>query len=206
MIGVFHPGTSIVHRAPALVKLAALATFVTAIALIGSLAWLGAASVLVVVLFAVARVPLALAWRQVVPILWVLAFAAPLQVLFGGWETAAVMAMRLVIARRNRGALYAHDAGARDPRRDAGVAATVPPVGRLRPGRARARAHDPLRAAPRRPRAGGARGAQGARCRGLGPGARGAGDRAVAAHGGALGEALTRGASTTEASRCSRRC
>jgi len=98
MIGVFHPGTSIVHRAPALVKLAVLAALVTAVALIGSLVWLGAASVLVVVLFAVARVPFALALRQVVPILWVLAFAAPVQVILGGWEAAAVMAVRLVLA------------------------------------------------------------------------------------------------------------
>jgi len=98
MIGVFHPGTSLVHRAPALLKLGVLAVIVTAVALLGSLVWLGAASVLVVVLFAVARVPFALAWRQVVPILWVLAFAVPVQVIFGGWEAAALMALRLVLA------------------------------------------------------------------------------------------------------------
>ena len=98
MIGVFHPGTSFVHRAPALLKLGVLAVIVTTVALLGSLVWLGAASVLVVVLFAVARVPFALAWRQVVPILWVLAFAVPVQVIFGGWEAAALMALRLVLA------------------------------------------------------------------------------------------------------------
>ena len=98
MIGVFHPGTSLLHRAPALVKLAVLAAFVTATALIGSLVWLGAASVVVVLLFGLARVPVALAWRQVVPILWVLAFAVPVQVLFGGWEAASIMAVRLLIA------------------------------------------------------------------------------------------------------------
>lgn len=98
MIGVFHPGTSLVHRTPALVKLGLLAAIVTVIALQTSLAWLGAASVLVVGLFVVARVPFALASRQVVPILWVLAFAVPVQVIFGGWEAAAVMAVRLVLA------------------------------------------------------------------------------------------------------------
>jgi biotin transport system permease protein len=98
MIGVFHPGTSLVHRAPALLKLGVLAAIVTTVALLGSLAWLGVASVLVVALFAVARVPFALAWRQVVPILWVLAFAVPVQVFFGGWEAAALMALRLVLA------------------------------------------------------------------------------------------------------------
>jgi biotin transport system permease protein len=98
MIGVFHPGTSLLHRTPALVKLGVLAALVTVIALQGSLAWLGVASLIVVGLFLVGRVPFALAWRQVVPILWVLAFAVPVQVIFGGWEAAAVMAMRLVLA------------------------------------------------------------------------------------------------------------
>lgn len=98
MIGVFHPGTSFVHRCPALVKLGVLAVLVTAIALTASPWWLGAASVLVVVLFAAARVPFALAWRQVVPILWVLVFTVPLQVVFNGWEAAAVMGTRLVLA------------------------------------------------------------------------------------------------------------
>lgn len=98
MIGVFHPGTSLVHRAPAIVKLGVLAALVTTVALLPSLAWLGAASALVVVLFAVARVPFAVAWRQIVPILWVLAFTVPVQVIFGGWEAAAVMAVRLVLA------------------------------------------------------------------------------------------------------------
>ncbi|MET4157756.1 energy-coupling factor transporter transmembrane protein EcfT [Agromyces sp. PvR057] len=98
MIGVFHPGTSIVHRAPALVKLALLAAFVTAVALVGSLVWLAAASVVVLLLFVLARVPAPVALRQIVPILWVLAFAVPVQVVFGGWEAAAVMAVRLLVA------------------------------------------------------------------------------------------------------------
>jgi biotin transport system permease protein len=98
VIGVFHPGTSLVHRAPALLKLAVLAALVTVAALLGSLAWLAAASVVVLLLFLAARVPARLAFRQIAPILWVLAFAVPVQVLFGGWEAAAVMAVRLVIA------------------------------------------------------------------------------------------------------------
>jgi biotin transport system permease protein len=98
MIGVFHPGTSLVHRTPAIVKLGLLAVIVTVVALQSSLVWLGAASVLVVLLLLVARVPLALAGRQIVPIVWVLAFAVPVQVIFGGWEAAAVMALRLVLA------------------------------------------------------------------------------------------------------------
>lgn len=98
MIGVFHPGISLVHRAPALLKLGLLAVIVTVIAVQSSLVALWAASVLVVGLFVIARIPVRLAWGQIVPILWVLAFAVPVQVIFGGWEAAAVMAVRLLLA------------------------------------------------------------------------------------------------------------
>ncbi|AWB95839.1 cobalt ABC transporter [Agromyces badenianii] len=98
MIGVFHPGHSLVHRAPALPKLGLLAVLVTAIAVQSSLVALSVATGLVAILFLVAWLPFALVWRQIVPILWLLAFAVPVQVLFGGWEAAATMAVRLVLA------------------------------------------------------------------------------------------------------------
>lgn len=98
MIGIFHPGTSLVHRMPALAKLALLAVVVTAVTLLHSLVALGVASALVVALFALARIPARLAWRQITPILWVLAFAVPVQWIFAGWEAAATMGVRLVLA------------------------------------------------------------------------------------------------------------
>ncbi|MBM7830121.1 biotin transport system permease protein [Agromyces cerinus] len=98
MIGVFHPGRSLVHRTPALAKLGLLAVLVTAIALQTSLAALAVASGLVAALFVVAWLPVGLVWRQIIPILWLLAFAVPVQVIFGGWEAAATMAVRLVLA------------------------------------------------------------------------------------------------------------
>lgn len=98
MIGIFHPGTSLVHRMPALAKLALLAAVVTAVTLLHSLVALGVASALVVALFALARIPARLAWGQITPILWVLAFAVPVQWIFAGWEAAATMGIRLVLA------------------------------------------------------------------------------------------------------------
>ena len=98
MIGIFHPGTSLVHRMPALAKLALLAVVVTALTLLHSLVALGVASALVVALFALARIPARLAWQQVTPILWVLAFTVPVQWIFAGWEAAATMGVRLVLA------------------------------------------------------------------------------------------------------------
>ncbi|WP_353816249.1 energy-coupling factor transporter transmembrane component T family protein [Agromyces sp. SYSU T00266] len=98
MIGVYHPGSSVVHRAPALAKLALLAAAVTATALVGSLPVLGIVAAATLGLFALARIPVRVAWRQVSPILWVLAFAVPVQWMFAGWETAATMGVRLVLA------------------------------------------------------------------------------------------------------------
>ncbi|WP_430645587.1 energy-coupling factor transporter transmembrane component T family protein [Agromyces sp. GXS1127] len=98
MIGVYHPGTSVVHRMPALAKLALLAATVTATALVGSLPALGIVSAATLALFALARIPVRVAWRQVSPILWVLAFAVPVQWIFAGWEAAATMGVRLVLA------------------------------------------------------------------------------------------------------------
>lgn len=98
MIGIFHPGTSLVHRMPALAKLALLAVVVTAVTLLYSPAALGVASALVVGLFVLARIPARLAWQQITPILWVLAFTVPVQWIFAGWEAAATMGVRLVLA------------------------------------------------------------------------------------------------------------
>ena len=98
MIGIFHPGTSLVHRMPALAKLALLAVVVTAVTLLHWPAALGVASALVVGLFLLARIPARLAWQQITPILWVLAFTVPVQWIFAGWEAAATMGVRLVLA------------------------------------------------------------------------------------------------------------
>ncbi|GAA1061039.1 energy-coupling factor transporter transmembrane component T family protein [Agromyces bracchium] len=98
MIGVYHPGSSVLHRMPALAKLALLAATVTATALVGSLPALGIVAAATLGLFALARIPVRVAWRQVSPILWVLAFAVPVQWIFAGWEAAATMGVRLVLA------------------------------------------------------------------------------------------------------------
>ncbi len=98
MIGVFHPGDSLVHRAPALLKLGLLAALVTAIALQHSVLVLGGACALVAGIVALARVPLRLLWRQLVPLLWLLAIAVPVQLLLAGWELAVTVALRLLLA------------------------------------------------------------------------------------------------------------
>lgn len=98
MIGVYSPGTSLVHRAPAIVKLAVLSVLVAAIAVQHSVLVLAGASVVVLALVLVARVPLAAVWRQLVPLAWILVLAVPLQLLLAGWELAVTVGLRLLLA------------------------------------------------------------------------------------------------------------
>ena len=98
MIGLYHPGHSLLHRAPMLLKLVLLSLAVLGVGLLGELWQLGVCLVFVAALFLVARVPLSAAWKQTGPILWILVIAVPLQALFAGWTTAGLMAGRLLIA------------------------------------------------------------------------------------------------------------
>ena len=103
MIGLYRPGASPVHRAPALVKLGLLAVGMLLIGLVTDPVVFGWLAVAVALLYALAWIPPTAAWPQVGPILWILVFAVPVQVLVAGgsaagWLTAGLMAGRLVVA------------------------------------------------------------------------------------------------------------
>ena len=98
MIGLYSPGTSLIHRAPTLLKLFLLSLCVV---LIGSSPnpWIvGGAAAGVVLLFLAARVPVRAAAAQIAPILLILLVAVPIQGLLSGWTVAALMAGRLLVA------------------------------------------------------------------------------------------------------------
>jgi biotin transport system permease protein len=95
MIGAYFAGDSLLHRTPAGAKLVGLAASVIVVALLPAWWMLLAALLLIVAGFALARVPARIAARQLVPVLWILAIAAPLNALFSGWESALLMSMRL---------------------------------------------------------------------------------------------------------------
>lgn len=98
MIGLYHPGSSLLHRAPALLKLALLSLLI-GLAVVFDEPWqLGVVLALGVLLAASARLPFTALWRQVAPMLWVLAIAVPLQLVFADGQSAALMAGRLLIA------------------------------------------------------------------------------------------------------------
>ena len=98
MIALYHPGRSLLHRAPALLKLALLAASVTVVALLREPWQLAVAAGITIVLLLVAAVPVRLAARGVAPVLWLLLVAVPLNAWFSGWESAAVMAGRVITA------------------------------------------------------------------------------------------------------------
>ncbi|MBX0299570.1 energy-coupling factor transporter transmembrane protein EcfT [Cryobacterium sp. 1639] len=103
MIGLYRPGTSLLHRAPALLKLGLLAVAMVVVGLVADPLVLAGELVVVVALYAVAGIPPPAAWPQIGPILWILVFAVPVQVLVAGgsvegWTTAGLMAGRLLVA------------------------------------------------------------------------------------------------------------
>ena len=103
MIGLYRPGTSLLHRAPALLKLALLAVAMVLVGVVSDPLVLAGELVAVVLLYALAGIPPTAAWPQIGPILWILLFAVPVQVLVAGgsvegWTTAGVMAGRLLVA------------------------------------------------------------------------------------------------------------
>ncbi|QEO15655.1 energy-coupling factor transporter transmembrane protein EcfT [Agromyces intestinalis] len=98
MIGLYHPGRSLVHRMPALAKLGALALIVGVSAAFSAL-WVQLLLLgVTAVCFVLARIPVRVALAQLVPLAWILAIAVPVQFFFGGWEAAATMSTRLTVA------------------------------------------------------------------------------------------------------------
>ncbi|SDF07086.1 energy-coupling factor transporter transmembrane component T family protein [Pseudonocardia oroxyli] len=97
-LGLYAPGTSPLHRAPAGPKLLVLLVVVTLVVVRSDVGWLAGACGLVAVGYAVARPPWARVW-QVARLLLVLAvFVGGLQLWLVGPQAAAVTVLSLVAA------------------------------------------------------------------------------------------------------------
>ncbi|NVN00658.1 energy-coupling factor transporter transmembrane protein EcfT [Arthrobacter sp. SDTb3-6] len=96
MMALYAPGVSLVHRTPAGLKLPALAAGVLALSSMTGLAQLGTAILATILLYALARIPWALAGRQLRPFLWVLGAVLLFQILLSGWQHAALATGTLV--------------------------------------------------------------------------------------------------------------
>lgn len=97
MIGLYQPGTSVLHRMPAGWKLLAMLLAIVGIVLLGAPWQLGVAALAVAGGFALARIPARVAWAQLWPMRWFLLFIAVFQVLFTGWERALMTCGTLLL-------------------------------------------------------------------------------------------------------------
>lgn len=98
MIGLYVPGTSLVHRAPAGLKLALLVVFLGALGVWRSPAVVGGGFVVVAAVAALARVGPRPVLRQVRPALFVVVIVFAAQVWLADARTAAVVAGSLLLA------------------------------------------------------------------------------------------------------------
>jgi biotin transport system permease protein len=97
VIGLYQPGTSVLHRITAGWKLLAMLLAIVGIVLLTAPWQLGVAAFAVVAGFALARIPARVAWAQLWPMRWFLLFIAVFQVIFTGWERALMTCGTLLL-------------------------------------------------------------------------------------------------------------
>jgi biotin transport system permease protein len=98
IIGLYVPGQSVLHRLSAGWKMLGLLLAMVALVAIAHPWQLGMAVLVVVLGFAVARVPGRLVWRQLRPLRWLLLLVAAFQVVFAGWQAAVMVCGGLLVA------------------------------------------------------------------------------------------------------------
>jgi biotin transport system permease protein len=98
VIGLYVPGDSLLHRAPAGLKLVVLAAAVTVIVLLDDPWQLALAAAAVAALYLVAGIPPATALAQVRPLLWFAVVLLAVHTVLNGWMRAAVVVGSLVVA------------------------------------------------------------------------------------------------------------
>jgi biotin transport system permease protein len=98
LVGLYSPGNSLVHRAPAGPKLAALAGGLLALGLLRSPTAVVTGAVVVALVATVARLAPRLLWFQLRPVLWFAAFVAAFQVWVAGPRAAALAVGFLLVA------------------------------------------------------------------------------------------------------------
>ncbi len=97
-IGLYHPGSSVLHRLPAGVKLAGMLAAIVGLLLLHAPWQLGIAAIAVAGLYATARIPVRLAWSQLRPLRYLLILVAALQLLLADWRTAVMVCGTLLLA------------------------------------------------------------------------------------------------------------
>lgn len=98
VIGLYQAGSSVLHRIPAGWKLLGMLLAIVAVVAATRPWQLGVAAVLVAVGFAIARIPLRVAWAQLWPMRWIILFVALFQLIFSGPERAIMVCGSLLIS------------------------------------------------------------------------------------------------------------
>jgi biotin transport system permease protein len=98
-LGVYLPGSSLLHRLSAGVKLVGLGAAITLVSLlVDSPAGLGVATVVVLAVVALARIGLKSLAAQLRPVLWVVVFIFGFQLIFTDWHRALVVCGTLLLS------------------------------------------------------------------------------------------------------------
>ncbi len=90
-LGLYVPGTSVLHRLPAGVKLLTVLVLGVGSVLLDRPWQVGAALVAVLLGYAAAGLPAQVVVRQLRPLVWLLAFTAAFHVLVNGWQRSVVV-------------------------------------------------------------------------------------------------------------------
>ncbi len=96
-IGLYHPGSSALHRIPAGAKLLGMLIGVLVVVLWHTWWQLLLAAAAVAMLYALARIPVRVAWSQLRPLRYLLVIVAALQWWLAGWPTAVAVCGTILV-------------------------------------------------------------------------------------------------------------
>ena len=99
VLGVYRPGNTLLHRLSPGVKLVAMGVIILVMSLtVRTVPALGEATAGVAAIFALGGIGPLEAWRQLRPLLWMLAFIFVFQVIFNDWQRALVVCGLLALS------------------------------------------------------------------------------------------------------------
>ena len=96
-IGLYHPGSTVLHRIPAGAKLTAMLLSVIGVVLLHRWWQLAIAVGVVLVLGAAARIPPRVGWAQLRPLRYVIVLVAALQCWLSGWQAAVTVCVTVLV-------------------------------------------------------------------------------------------------------------
>ena len=148
VIGLYEPGSSVLHRISVGWKVLGLLVVITAIVLADHPWQLGVAAVVLAAGFAIGRIRPAVAWAQLWPMRWIVLLVAIFQIVFAGLQPAIMLCGTLVLSVAAAALVTLTTRVSRNARRPAAAAASAAPRRcRSRSDRVGAGADDPVHSA-----------------------------------------------------------